>query len=295
MNPSTYSRDDLMPRAPDRRGRGLLLALLMHALLVLGLALGVNWKSSEPDAVEAELWAAVPQAAAPAPPPPPPPPVVEEKPTPPAPPVQREEPDRAAEIALEKERERKKEEQRQREEAEQRKREEEQRRLAEEKRKQEEAEKRRQAELRKQEEQRKAREEAERKRLAAEQEQRLQAQREERLKRLMSQAASGVQDTGAAQGGAAGSPSPSYAGKLKAAIRPHIVFTDTSVANIVAEVEVRAAPDGTILSSRLTKSSGNAEWDDAVLRAIEKAQKLPRDDNGRVPSPIEITFRPRDM
>ena len=105
MNALTHSRDDLMPPAPDRRGRGLLLALLMHVLLVAGLAIGVNWKSSEPDAVEAELWAAVPQAAAPAPEPEPPPkPVVEDKPVPPQPPqpVERQEPDRSAEIALEK-------------------------------------------------------------------------------------------------------------------------------------------------------------------------------------------------
>lgn len=285
-----------MPPAPDRRGRGLLLALLMHVLLVAGLAIGVNWKSSEPDAVEAELWAAVPQAAAPAPEPEPPPrPVVEEKPVPPKPPqpVERQEPDRSAEIALEKERERREKEKR--EEAERREKEEQRKREEAEKRKQEEAEKRKLAEQRKLEEQRKAKEEAERKRLAQEQEKRLQAQREERLQRLMNQAGTGTQQTGVAQGGAAGSPSPSYAGKLKAHIRPHIVFTDTSVGNIVAEVVVTAAPDGKILASRLVKPSGNAEWDEAVLRAIEKAQTLPRDDNGRVPSPIEITFRPRDL
>ncbi|HWP19470.1 MAG TPA: TonB C-terminal domain-containing protein [Burkholderiaceae bacterium] len=43
------------------------------------------------------------------------------------------------------------------------------------------------------------------------------------------------------------------------------------------------------------KQSGNAEWDQAVMRAIDKTQTLPRDENGRVPSPIVITFRPRDM
>ena len=56
----------------------------------------------------------------------------------------------------------------------------------------------------------------------------------------------------------------------------------------------RAAPDGTILGTRLVKPSGNAEWDQAVLRALDKTQTLPRDDNGRIPSSFVITFRPRD-
>ncbi|HWP19450.1 MAG TPA: cell envelope integrity protein TolA [Burkholderiaceae bacterium] len=290
-------RDDLIPRAPDRRGRGLLLALLMHALLVIGLALGVNWRSSEPDAVEAELWATVPQAAAPAPAPEPPAPpaepvkpVPEKRVEPPPAPV----PDREAEIALE--RERKLKEQREREEAERRERE---RKLAEQKKK-EEAERRQREEEQRKLAERKQREEqqrkqAEEKRLAAEQEKRLQAQREERLKRLMSEAGTGTGETGLPTGGAAGSPSVGYAAKLRARIRPNIVFTDAAAGNPQAEVEVRAAPDGTILSSRLIKQSGNAEWDQAVMRAIDKTQTLPRDENGRVPSPIVITFRPRDM
>ncbi|WP_395137894.1 cell envelope integrity protein TolA [Schlegelella aquatica] len=309
MNAPT-DRDDLMPRAPDARGRGLLLALLMHVLLVVGLALGVNWRSSEPDAVEAELWAAVPQAAAPAPPPPPP----EQEKVPPVPPPPQKQtepapvqaPDRQADIALE--RERKLKEQREKEEAERRererklaqekkeqaerkKREEEARQLAEQKKREEEEKKL--AERKKREEQQ--RKEAEQRRLAEEQEKRLQAQREERLKRLMTEAGSGTATSGVREGGAAGSPSPGYAAKLRARIRPNIVYTDVASGNPQAEVEVRAAPDGTILSSRLLRPSGNAEWDQAVLRAIDKTQTLPRDENGKVPSPIVITFRPRDL
>ncbi|UZD54099.1 cell envelope integrity protein TolA [Caldimonas aquatica] len=290
MNAPT-DRDDLMPRAPDARGRGLLLALLMHVLLVVGLALGVNWRSSEPDAVEAELWAAVPQAAAPAPPPP-----EQEKVSPVPPPARKQAepapvqaPDRQADIALE--RERKLKEQREKEEAERRKRQEEARKLAEQKKREEEEKKL--AERKKREEQQ--RKEAEQRRLAEEQEKRLQAQREERLKRLMTEAGSGTAPSGVREGGAAGSPSPGYAAKLRARIRPNIVYTDVASGNPQAEVEVRAAPDGTIVSSRLLRPSGNAEWDQAVLRAIDKTQTLPRDENGKVPSPIVITFRPRDL
>ena len=68
--------------------------------------------------------------------------------------------------------------------------------------------------------------------------------------------------------------------------------TEIIVGNPVAEVEVRTAPDGTILSSKITKSSGVKSWDDAVLRAIEKTEVLPRDLDGRVPSPMIIALRP---
>jgi len=37
-----------------------------------------------------------------------------------------------------------------------------------------------------------------------------------------------------------------------------------------------------------------SEWDDAVLRAIERTEVLPRDENGKVPSAMIIVYRPRD-
>ena len=61
-----------------------------------------------------------------------------------------------------------------------------------------------------------------------------------------------------------------------------------------AVVEVRATASGTVLSRRLIKPSGNSAWDDAVLRAIDRASPLPRDKDGRVPTSIEITFKPTD-
>ncbi|MFN3298332.1 TonB family protein [Caldimonas sp.] len=290
MTPSS-ERDDLLPPSPDARGRGLAIALGMHAALIGALALGVNWKSSAPDAVEAELWAAVPQAAAappapaPAPAPSPPAPAPAAAPPPPA-------PDREAELAIEKQRkEAEAKRQRELQEAERKKREEAQRREAERK-KQEEAErlKRELAEKQRLEQQRKA--EAEKRRQA--EEKRLAELREAQMQRIISQAGTGTQATGAAQGSAAGTPSAGYAGRLRARIKPNIIFVDTLTNNPAAEVEVRAAPDGTILGARLVKSSGHPEWDQAVLRAIERTETLPRDDNGRVPSPILITFRPKD-
>jgi colicin import membrane protein len=77
------------------------------------------------------------------------------------------------------------------------------------------------------------------------------------------------------------------------AIFPNIVFTDTLPGNPAAVVEVRAGPNGTVIGRRLVSSSGHREWDEAVLRAIDRTGTLPRDADGRVPPVIEITFRPR--
>ena len=85
-----------------------------------------------------------------------------------------------------------------------------------------------------------------------------------------------------------------YAGRIKARIQPNIVFADSVTGNPLATVEVRLAPDGTITAKRLVKSSGVKAWDDAVLRAIDKTEVLPRDTDGRVPSSFEIDFRPHD-
>lgn len=100
------------------------------------------------------------------------------------------------------------------------------------------------------------------------------------------------QSTGTAQQSAG--PSASYAGRLVAAIRPNIVLTDLIPGNPRAEVELRTLPDGTIVSANLRQSSGNASWDSAVLRAIERTGRLPRDENGRIPSTLILGFRPQD-
>lgn len=89
-------------------------------------------------------------------------------------------------------------------------------------------------------------------------------------------------------------PSGSYGGKVAAKVRPNIVYPDAISGNPRAVVEVRAAPDGTIVGRRLIQSSGNKAWDEAVLRALDKTETLPRDVDGRVPSSLEIGFRPQD-
>jgi colicin import membrane protein len=115
--------------------------------------------------------------------------------------------------------------------------------------------------------------------------------RQEQLARLSDLAGTAGQTGEAAK---ASGPSASYAGKVVGAIRPNIVFTDVVAGNPAAEVEVTTRPTGEIIGRKLRKSSGSPAWDEAVLRAIDRTATLPRDTNGRVPSPMLIRFRPKD-
>lgn len=276
MTSAVLTRDALIPRSPDGTGRGLMLALGVHALLLVAIAFSVSWRTSDPAGVEAELWAAVPQIAAPRPAepeptplpkkvePPPPPPKVE--PTPKVP---------DAQIAIEKAR---REEEKRKEEA---KREELQRQKEEAQRKQDEAEKKKKKEL------------AEKKKREAAEAAAAEKRREDQIARMAALAGEGAPNSTGTAARTAG-PSATYAGRIKARILPNIVFSDTVAGNPLATVEVRAAPDGTIIGRKLLKSSGVPAWDEAVLRAIDKTEILPRDTDGRVPSSFEISFRPRE-
>ncbi|MFN5700443.1 MAG: energy transducer TonB, partial [Betaproteobacteria bacterium] len=93
----------------------------------------------------------------------------------------------------------------------------------------------------------------------------------------------------------ASGPSPSYGGRIIARVKPNIVFNPDDVSgNPVAEVEVRLAPSGAILGQRLLRKSDSPDWDAAVMRAVEKAEMLPRDVDGRVPPVIVIQFSRRE-
>ena len=280
------------PPAPGL-GRSLALALLAHVLLFAALGLVTNW-NTRPITVtaEAELWSAVPQAAAPAPvdtpqTPPPGPGTPPPQPAPPPAPQPAETPKVSeADIALQKKRE--KELQQAKEKEKQLAREKARKEQAEKDQKERETqEKKRHAEQRKKEE---ARQEAQEKAEAA----RAEALRQENLRRMqgLAGATGGENATGSAA--RSSGPSASYAGRLVGRIRPNIVMTGEIAGNPRTEVEVRVAADGTILSSRIVKSSGVKAWDDAVLRAIEKTEVFPKDIDGRVPPVMVLGFRPTD-
>ena len=300
--PASLDRLQFAPPPPPGMLRALSVAVVAHVLLMLALGWGVNWKRDPVLlAVEAELWSALPQEAAPklvepiAVPPPPipipvpvPPPVVNVEPPKPEP-MPRE-----ADIALEREKHKRAEERRkQLAEAREARREAEKRKLLEAKR---ELQERRKQELAMQEQARVAQE---RQKLAAARQQktdekRIEAQRQANLDRIKGMA--GATGSPASTGTAlrASGPSEAYGGRVAARVKPNIVFNEDVTGNPRAEVEVRTAPDGTILGQRIVKSSGVRGWDEAVLKAVIKTGALPRDVDGRVPPSLIIGFRPKD-
>jgi colicin import membrane protein len=120
------------------------------------------------------------------------------------------------------------------------------------------------------------------------------ARRKENIERVKALAGATGSETATGNAQRSAGPSASYAGKVAAKVKPNIVFPDEIAGNPMADVEVRAAPDGTIQGARLLKSSGVKAWDEAVLKAIAKTEKLPQDADGRVPSMLIIGFRPKD-
>lgn len=322
---------NLNPPQPPGMVRALGLALVAHGLLLVALVINVQWKQSESATVEAELWSSAVQVAAPkavaeeeAPPPPPeeaprlapPPPVAKVQPPPPAPDVNdaaialerakkkreaekreqalQDKADKAEKAKLDKEKALKAEKTRKAEELAKNKAEAEaEKKRADDKRakdkkaaqdKQDALDKKAKATQDAKEAAQKAQTQADAKAQAA--------QRDANLKRMAGLA--GATGGANASGNALQSSGPSsgYGGRVSAKVKPNIVFTDTFDGNPAAEVEVRSAADGSILSRKLLKSSGNKGWDDAVLKAIDKTETMPRDTDGRVPSPMILTFRP---
>ncbi len=296
-------------------------ALVVHALLIVALTAGIQWKQDNSLSVEAELWSAVPMAAAPKlveveTPPPPPAPKPEPAPKPvvkaPEPPA----PNRDADIALAKKRKLEEEKKLQEELKVEQRRKEEIKKEAEKKAKAKLDEDKRKLEAKKEDErkdkerkekekdraekerkEKEAKKQAEQKdsKAAAEEAKKLEAIRKENMKRIagLAGASGSANATGTAM--KASGPSDSYGGRIRARVKPNITFDPSSVSgNPAAEVEVRCAPDGTIVSKKLVKSSGNAAWDNAVLKAIDKTEILPRDTDGRVHSPLLLVFKPND-
>lgn len=249
------------------QGLGAMLSVCVHAGLLAALTVSVDWHMRDQDPPSAELWAAVPQAAEAAPAPEP----VRAEAARPAPSPTRAEALPKVDIAIEQDRSR-------------------QRALDIERQERDRRELARKDKERLEAEQRRAQEEE---RQARADEERLSRQREENLRRMLGQAGAGASGAAPGAGAAAKSSAPSaaYAGQVIARVRPNIVFTGTVPPQAAAEVEVTAASGGSIIARRLIKSSGHADWDEAVLRAIDRTTAMPRDSDGRVPQTIIIAFR----
>lgn len=119
--------------------------------------------------------------------------------------------------------------------------------------------------------------------------------RQANIARMMGQAgATGPADAKGTAAKASGASS-GYKGLIRAAVKPNIIFADEITGNPVAVIEVRTTSDGTIMSQRLVKSSGNKAWDEAAVKAIIRTGAMPRDIDGRIPETVLLLeLRPRD-
>ena len=249
---------------PNEKAISGALALVMHVMFGVLLVFGVTWKKPEPVAMVAELWSNLPPVAAPkAAPPPPPPPKVEPEPKPvpkvePKPvPKVEPKPQPKAEIDL---REKKEKERKAREQeiAEKKKKLEEQQRL--------EALKQQQAK------------EAEAKRLAQEQ--------ADALKKLAQQ-----------QAAAQAREIDKYKQAIAARIKRFIVEPPNLQGNPEVELDIIVLPGGEVLDVRTKRASGQTPWDNAVERAIRRAQPLPLPSDPALMKEfreLNLKFRPKE-
>ena len=236
------------------------LALVMHLLFFALLVFGVAWQKHEPAAMVAELWSSLPEPKV-APPPP------KAEPAPPKPrpkaeakPVPKVEPKPAPkpDIALREKKEKARQEK--------------EREIAEKKKREEQA---RQEALKQQQAK-----EAEAMRLAREQ--------DEALKKLaQSQAAAAAQAKLVDE----------YKRRIAERIKRFIIEPASLQGNPEVEFDVVVLPGGEVLDVKIRKASGQAPWDNAVERAIRRAQPLPLPPDPALMKEfreLNLKFRPKE-
>ncbi|MBS1189994.1 MAG: Cell division and transport-associated protein TolA [Rhodocyclaceae bacterium] len=255
-----------IPQEPGKR-KALALAAAVHLALIGALLYGVHWKSSQPEAVEVELWSSRPAPApAAAPPAPRPEPKPEPRPEPKPEPKPEVKPPVKPDIALK-----------------------------EEKKKPEPKKPEPKPEPKKPEpkpepkkpepkpEPRDAFKDA----LEREEKQRSTANTQARLAAQAAAEADGLRAAAAKRGLA------DYISKIRGKIRGNIVLPMGIQGNPEASFEVNQLPSGEVLSVKLKKSSGNPALDTAIERAILKSSPLPKpDDPSAFDRILNIKYRP---
>jgi TonB family protein len=87
------------------------------------------------------------------------------------------------------------------------------------------------------------------------------------------------------------SASPGYLEKVQRRVRPNIVWAGETP-GLETVVTIHCSPTGTLLSATIALSSGNSQWDDAALRAVQRSDPMPLDTNGKAPASFTVTLRP---
>lgn len=252
-----------MSTVPKRKNLAAgFLAVAVHGFFVLLLVLGVSWQIHDPQPVMAELWQAMPAPPRPALPLPPPPPEPAPQPKTPPPEPRPVPENKPADIGLEKKKQQELLKQKEAQ-ALQKKREE---------------EKRREDAKREMEKKEAARKEAEK---IAEQKHALQREEEDLRRHTLAEALASEDSQREASAAAArrATEIQSLVARYKAMIRDKIRgntrLPENLPGNPEAEFQLSVLPTGEITKVQLTRSSGNAAYDQAVQRGIEKSSPLP--------------------
>ncbi len=279
--------------------RALILTIAMHLLLVFFLIFSINWKNSEPSAMQAEIWTPQQLAAATAaakrdaqtygdPTPDPTPPKPEPKPEPPPPkpepkpepkPQPKPEPVKTpvnpkADIAIKQDKKAEKDKPQEKTPD---------KKDTKDDKKKPDAKKKAQDEFLeelKREEQK----------VAAQKQQAAAADaRAQREAAMRAQAGAEAKAAGAER---ARGDDRSYLAKLKTKIRGNVILPPNLQSNPASVFRVTQLPSGEVIDVKLIKSSGNPQLDSAVERAIRKSSPLPTPE-GRSPDRIiDITYLP---
>ena len=89
-----------------------------------------------------------------------------------------------------------------------------------------------------------------------------------------------------------------YRDLISATVRGNTRLPDNLKGNPQVRCLVKLLPTGEVLSVRVTQSSGNPAYDDAVVRAIEKSSPLPlpseRDARAAFVPELSFTHRPKE-
>lgn len=291
----SLSADAPFVSRPAPRLAAGMLALGVHAVFVLLLVFGVSWQTQHPAPVMVDLWETLPKVAPPAAvkpaEPPLPPPIKTPAPAKaapaPKPAVDEPPPPRAPDIALEKKKA-------------------EVERLQKLKAIQAEEEKARAEAARVEAE---AARKAHEKQLAEQKKRELLRQMEEEdlMRRMADEeaASEALAMKQAAARAAAGKRQTEVArvvgqhrDQISAKVRGNTRLPDNLKGNPEVRCAVRLLPTGEVQSVRVTQSSGNAAYDEAVVRAIEKSSPLPlpvdRDARAAFVPELSFVHRPKE-
>lgn len=89
-----------------------------------------------------------------------------------------------------------------------------------------------------------------------------------------------------------------YRDKISATVRGNVRLPDNLKGNPEVRCLVRLLPTGEVLSVKVTQSSGNVAYDEAVIRAIEKSSPLPlpadRDARAEFVPELSFVHRPKE-